>query len=512
MSVDHDDSFYESESDDEYQWLNESNYSFESEEMDYEDDQEVVEEARQPTSKEIHPGREEQLRYHKERMKELDEDIKYHIRELHQYMSKGGLADSAELLEKCFDTETGRPRGKTKLQPNKSPANKGMVKNVNHNSNVIKLLDNSQSAETIYRNAVEKRTSSSSEDDVMELSGEDFDKIFKGSFHTDIQSSSKQPGVKERNSRSVEPQLHSSGQQQQQPDKSNAGTTDDSRGQQIVRDAEMAKAKIFNSTGECISENYNISPKPISYHSIAQIDQEYLLVGNHVDESTQLKIVKGDYVDFGKLLPKDKVLAEEDGRLELVVRNGKTFWTPIVESVNITSFSKWEQAFRIYSDIYNRAHPHKSTELIQYNHVIHSISLTYVWDNVYAYDKEFCIHMSKHPERNWGVILQQAWSMKLRDRLIGGNNGNSSFANSFHSRQSGGGHGAQGEAKSKSGERCHKFNKGKCKFGTLCRYNHRCSYCFKFGHNILTCRKLVADRERVASAKKESKGGHDKIE
>ena len=108
--------------------------------------------------------------------------------------------------------------------------------------------------------------------------------------------------------------------------------------------------------------------------------------------------------------------------MELIVKNGKTFWTLVTETVSINSYFKWEQAFRTFSDIYMRHQPSKSTELIQYNHVIHSIFLTYVWDNIYPYDKEFRIHLSKHPECNWGVILQQAWSMKLRDRLSGGGN------------------------------------------------------------------------------------------
>ena len=78
------------------------------------------------------------------------------------------------------------------------------------------------------------------------------------------------------------------------------------------------------------------------------MDQDYLLVSNHVDQVTQQKIIRGEYVDFGKLLPKDKVLMEEDGRMELIVRNGKTFWSLVSETVIINNFSKWEQAFRIF--------------------------------------------------------------------------------------------------------------------------------------------------------------------
>ena len=45
-----------------------------------------------------------------------------------------------------------------------------------------------------------------------------------------------------------------------------------------------------------------------------------------------------------------------------------------------------------------------------------------------------------------------------------------------------------------------KYNKGKCKFGQGCHYDHRCSYCHKFTHTVLTCRKLIADRECAASS------------
>ena len=244
----------------------------------------------------------------------------------------------------------------------------------------------------------------------------------------------------------------------------------------------------------------------VAFNSIAQMDKDYLLVGNHVDQLTQTKIVKGEYVDFGKLILKDKVLAEEDGRRELVMKNGKTYWTPVTESAVINNFFKWEQAFRIFCDIYTREHPQKSPELIQYNHVIHSIALTYTWENVYSYDKEFRIHMSKHPDRNWGVIRQQAWLMKLRDRIAGGHSsyhGNEyKYSPNSGSNQSGGGNfSTPNGGKGKISEPCRKFNKGWCKFGTGCRYEHRCSYCHKLGHNVLNCRKLVADREQATANK-----------
>ena len=55
------------------------------------------------------------------------------------------------------------------------------------------------------------------------------------------------------------------------------------------------------------------------------MDQDYLVVGSHIDAATQEKIMSGAYVDFSKLIPKDKLYSDENDRLELVVRNGKAF-------------------------------------------------------------------------------------------------------------------------------------------------------------------------------------------
>ena len=83
----------------------------------------------------------------------------------------------------------------------------------------------------------------------------------------------------------------------------------------------------------------------------------------------------------------------------------------------IGSFLKWEQAFRVYSNILTKQYPSKATELLQYNHTIHVASMSYIWENVYAYDPEFRNHISRHPSCAWNVILQQAWTMILKDRL-----------------------------------------------------------------------------------------------
>ena len=87
--------------------------------------------------------------------------------------------------------------------------------------------------------------------------------------------------------------------------------------------------------------------------------------------------------------------------------------------------------------------------------------------------------------------------MKLKDRLSSPNGGYASA----HTSQS-------GPKQFKSNEACRCYNRGHCKFGSKCSYEHKRSYCGKVGHTVLNCRKLIADKERTLS-KKEKDGGNE---
>ena len=108
---------------------------------------------------------------------------------------------------------------------------------------------------------------------------------------------------------------------------------------------------------------------------------------------------------------------EEPQRLEMIMKDGHVFWMLVSDHTKINGFGRWEQAFRIFSNIYSQAHPHRSSELLQYSHLIHTASLTYIWDNMYCYDVDFHLHMAMFPSQSWAIILQQAWSLHLKDRV-----------------------------------------------------------------------------------------------
>ena len=188
--------------------------------------------------------------------------------------------------------------------------------------------------------------------------------------------------------------------------------TSDEQADEVIKDAERSKAKLYEVPGKVISQGYpNID-------SIALMDNEYQMIGSHLDKQIKRKIQCFEYVDFSKLVHRNKSFSD-DQRLELISKNGMTYLSPMSErkAVNINSYLRSEQAFIVYSNVLTECFPQKATELLQYNHTIHTASMSYIWDNVYHYDKEFRHHISRHPTWSWAVILQQAWTIILKDRV-----------------------------------------------------------------------------------------------
>ena len=343
------------------------------------------------------------------------------------------------------------------------------------------------SDETIYDAAVERRTSSSSEDaDKQDTSGEtveiDFDKLNVPVFSDGTVVLQVRRHDEPHPSTSHNTTCHRDRQEQcyQPRHDRTPEPTPDERADRIVKDTELAHARVFPITGNDQVMN------PSGGLRMAQIDKSYITVGGHVDEILYQKIKKGEYVDFSKLVPHYRVAIEDEQRLEMVIKGGQTFYVPVNNCPAINSFVRWEQAFRVYANIYIKENPHRSSELIEYNHVIHTISSSYSWENVYQYDKDFRIHMSCNPEPSLSIILQQAWSLYLKDKIN-------------HSDV----HTPTGTSHDRVNEPCRRYNQSGCSFRASCKYDHKCSYCFKFGHSILTSRKLIADRERNKST-----GGH----
>ena len=240
----------------------------------------------------------------------------------------------------------------------------------------------------------------------------------------------------------------------------------------LVREAEHSKARMLDIPG---TDDNVIANNRALLHSVI-IDEGYLQVAAHVDDSLHMKIQNFEYVDFVKLLPQEKIVQEEDNRLTFINKGGGVpYLVPAsdIKEGQIGSYSKWNRAFRVFCEIVTQKYPEKAQELLQYDHIIHTASQTYQWDNVSVYDRDFRIHISKNLTRTWAVILQQAWSMRLTDKL-----------RDFFTGQ------ARGESSStpKSKDYCRRFQKERCHDGLSCKYEHCCAICNKFGHGAHICR------------------------
>ena len=369
--------------------------------------------------------------------------------------------------------------------------------------NKINLAASSEA--TIYKNAIQdatKRLSSSSED-LIDTSDENLIEM----ENVDEQSEDGEVFINhliaEQRKKAAEESKRGNGRyvnDGQQPSTSRQQdvrpkVTPEQRAQLLIQQAEQSKARVYETPGEIFENNnqgkddhnplirdYSVDITKNFVHS-AMVDEHYVMVGAHVDESTKQKIMKGEYIDFSKLIGKDRIADEEGAKYQMLFQGGRQFWAPVNEGTYINSFNRWEQAFRVFSNIYLKANPQRATELVQYNHLIHTASQEFVWSNVYKYDKDFRLHMGIFPSRNWGIILQQAWILRLREKLRNEN------SHSYNSHYGGGDQNNYGRDRT-----CRRFNKGRCTFGAGCKWEHKCKHCKMWGHGLVNCRKLKAEK------------------
>ena len=187
------------------------------------------------------------------------------------------------------------------------------------------------------------------------------------------------------------------------------------RALEAIRDAEASKVKIYKVSGKSVKDQ-NIEHQRVNdgeqsntvdklskvfTHSML-VDETYQMVAAHVDSSTKIKIEQGKYVDFAKIIPKGRLRDAEDTRMEMINKRGQSYWVPVQdrEVTLINSLTKWEQAFRVYAEIYCNKHPRRATELIQYNHVISTAARSYTWKR--------CIDMTENSKLIWWCTLHAA--------------------------------------------------------------------------------------------------------
>ena len=207
---------------------------------------------------------------------------------------------------------------------------------------------------------------------------------------------------------------------------------------QMILDAERYKAVLNHPSGnECSQSNLlnternmnnlainqgcigNSTAETVmpSQVPIVKDDDEFFHATCHIKGNLRDKIERGQFVELERLLPKTRGSFGEDNRMNLIFKEGKTYFVPAPVSNRINGIRRWEQAFRIYAAIYSQANPHCAAEIWQYVHVINVAAGAYVWDNVSYYDITFRQLMSQNPERSWSKIYNNMWNLAMREPI-----------------------------------------------------------------------------------------------
>ena len=84
----------------------------------------------------------------------------------------------------------------------------------------------------------------------------------------------------------------------------------------------------------------------------AMMDNDYLIMAMHADDGLERCVCNGEYIDFARLLPRDRGQMQQDNRIKLVQVSGHLSCVPVSDNVigSISSFARWEQAFRVFSN------------------------------------------------------------------------------------------------------------------------------------------------------------------
>ena len=106
--------------------------------------------------------------------------------------------------------------------------------------------------------------------------------------------------------------------------------THEDQADQIIKDAEKAKANMYELKGKPTVGNF-LNTRNFSDCSVTRMDEDYQMLDSHVDEILHKKILDFEYVDFSKLIAKNKPFNDQDQCLEIVNRNGMTFLVPLAD-------------------------------------------------------------------------------------------------------------------------------------------------------------------------------------
>ena len=189
-------------------------------------------------------------------------------------------------------------------------------------------MDNSSSITTIYKNAVVQDKLNVSECRNISSSSDDFNDTSDDSLNL-AQSFIAGCSVRNQMKEKAAPQPSTSGGPgyEECHQRGEKELTPEERSDQIIKDAECSKARMYELSGKN------------NFPAISQIE-DYQMIDAHIDDSLRAKILKFEFINLARLLPKAKgglAVEEEYQRLEIVNKNGISFLSPVSDRETVPS-------------------------------------------------------------------------------------------------------------------------------------------------------------------------------
>ena len=301
----------------------------EEEERSEVSDDDFVGGAKCKPKKSVKQARLQGKRSNEERQEIIGEAIGQAVNQVQDMLVKSGILETAQLLKKQLSAAEEKDKQLDQKQLDQGQKGKNFNEDYfgKEQADFQQFLNASNSELTIYHNAVQdgtriNRQSSSSEEGEIEMdtSGDSNEVIIAGEngmsttidkidkFIAEYRQKSEERQRQERQNDEPRPRTsrgmaalglqvrtaNFANQQQQQ-----IPLTADHRANQLLQQAETSKARIFLAPGEFRTENdrfqCNLSQELV--HSV-MVDEKYLMIGTHLDETIRSKIVRGEYVEF----------------------------------------------------------------------------------------------------------------------------------------------------------------------------------------------------------------------
>ncbi len=241
----------------------------------------------------------------------------------------------------------------------------------------------------------------------------------------------------------------------------------------------------------------------------AGLEEDTLLMADHLDKTIITKIQNLEFVEFASLLPPE-VPELDKNKKKVVWDNESVSFVQETQEKSLNNYTIWSKAFRIYMAVMIAKYPELTHQLMTYQSQIQLASQMqskFKLQGWRQYDWVMRKKFAKYPHLRWDVKDEEHWNryvvMPLASASFNSAQGTPSKSENTPTKNKG---------RYNSPKPCRDFNKPDGCPRSNCKFSHVCSYCQKRRHTISECRVRMADKRKNTSTKHNNQGGDKKSE